>query len=126
MALPRWLGRFNVAVTNRLTMPIAGWAPWFGIVEHVGRSSGVVRRTPINVFRHGRNRWVVALTYGPDLDWVENVMAAGGCRLRTRGRWIRLVEPRRSNDPSRRQVPLPVRVALWVLRVDWFLELRSE
>jgi hypothetical protein len=34
--------------------------------------------------------YVFALTYGPDTDWVKNVLAAGGCELRTRGRAIRL------------------------------------
>ena len=25
--------------------------------------------------------YVIALTYGPDADWVKNVLAAGGCEL---------------------------------------------
>ncbi|MEP6470061.1 MAG: hypothetical protein ABJC24_09850 [Chloroflexota bacterium] len=42
-----------------------------------------------------------------------------------RGRWIELVEPRRFHDPARSQVPLVVRGALTLLRVDWFLELQE-
>ena len=49
MALPRWLARFNVAVTNRLMLPIARVLPWFGIVEHIGRRSGRHYQTPVNV-----------------------------------------------------------------------------
>lgn len=124
MALPRWLGRFNLIVTNRISGLVAGWLPLFGIIEHVGRRSGEVRRTPINVFRRRSGSYVVALTYGADTNWVRNVLAAGGCRLRTRGRWITLTAPRRYRDPSRRAVPWFVRPVLRLIRADWFLELR--
>jgi hypothetical protein len=56
MALPHWLTRVNLAFTNRLTRPLAGWLPWFCVLEHVGRSSGVVRQTPLNIFRSGPGR----------------------------------------------------------------------
>jgi hypothetical protein len=68
---------------------------------------------------------VVALTYGPDVQWLRNAEAAGRCRVRMMGRWIPLTEPRRFHDPSRRRVPMIVRWALWVLRVDWFVEFRE-
>ena len=56
MPLPHWLTRVNLVVTNRLTAPVAGWLPWFGVLEHVGRSSGTVRRTPLTIFRRGTDR----------------------------------------------------------------------
>jgi len=126
MPLPHWLTRVNLAVTNRLTLPLAGRLPWFGVLEHVGRRSGVVRRTPLNVFRvPGEKRWVVALTYGPGVQWLRNIEASGTCRMLIRGRWVRLVEPRRFRDPTRQAVPPPVRLALWLLRVGWFVELKE-
>jgi deazaflavin-dependent oxidoreductase (nitroreductase family) len=125
MALPNWLARVNLAFTNRLTRPLAARLPWFGVLEHVGRQSGEVRQTPLNIFRHRSGRWIVALTYGPDVQWVRNVLAAGRCRLLVQGRWVELVEPRRFRDPARSQVPLVVRGALTVLRVEWFLEMRE-
>ena len=45
--------------------------------------------------------YLFALTYGPDTDWVKNVLAAGGCELRTRGRAVRLTSPRLYHDESR-------------------------
>ena len=123
MALPRWLARFNVAVTNRLMLPVAGVLPWFGIVEHVGRRSGRRYRTPINVFRRG-DRYLFALTYGAESEWVRNVVAAGGCTLVSRGRRTRLTEPRRFRDARRRDVPWIVRIGLLVLNVSEFLEMR--
>jgi deazaflavin-dependent oxidoreductase (nitroreductase family) len=123
MALPRWLARFNVAFTNRLMVPIASWLPYFGVVEHVGRSSGQRYRTPVNVFRHG-DRYVFALTYGPRSQWVSNVETAGGCMLVTGGRRVRLVDPRRFTDTHRRDVLAVARPILGLLSVSEFLELR--
>ena len=124
MALPHWLTRFNLVVTNRITRRFAGWLPWFGILEHIGRRSGTVRRTPINIFRRG-DRYVIALTYGPDVHWLKNVVAAGGCRIQMQGRWVRLTAPRRFRDPRRRSVPWIVRRILALIDVSEFVELRS-
>ena len=67
--------------------------PDFGVVVHRGRRSGRLYQTPVNVFAT-EDGYVLVLTYGPDTDWVKNVLAAGGCELRTRGRAIRLTSPR--------------------------------
>lgn len=124
MPISRRVARFNTRVTNRVTRHIAGWIPGFAIVTHVGRRSGRVYHTPVNVFRHG-DRYVFALTYGPESDWVRNVIAAGGCEIRTRRTNIELRHPQRFSDPSRRLVPIPAR---WMLRlgsVAEFLALTS-
>ena len=126
MPLPHWLTRVNLAVTNRLTMPLASRLPWFGVLEHVGRRTGVLRRTPLNVFRSGPDRWVIALTYGPGVQWPRNIEAAGECRMLIQGRWLRLAEPRRFRDRSRATMPLPVRWVLTLLGVDQFVELRAR
>jgi deazaflavin-dependent oxidoreductase (nitroreductase family) len=123
MPLPRWLGRFNYRVTNPIVAPAAARLPWFGVIEHLGRHTGHRYSTVVNVF-HRDDRFVIALTYGKHSEWVENVLHAGECVLRTRGRSIRAAGPRRYHDPSRREVPGLVGAALWLLRVDWFLELR--
>ena len=125
MPLPRSLARFNLVVTNRVTGLAAGRLPGFAIVEHTGRRSGRRYRTPVNLFRSG-DRFVVALTYGRGSQWVRNVLAAGGCEVRTGGRRLRLAEPEVVHDPERALVPAPVRVPLRLLRVDEFLVLRER
>jgi F420H(2)-dependent quinone reductase len=70
----RWLAKINIAFTNRITGLFAGWLPGFGILTHVGRKSGKVYRTPINVFR-ATNGFVIALTYSSQSEWVKNVLA---------------------------------------------------
>jgi deazaflavin-dependent oxidoreductase (nitroreductase family) len=125
MPLSRRVARFNKRVTNRVTGPFAGWLPGFAVVTHVGRRSGTVYHTPVNVFRDG-NRYVFALTYGSGAEWVRNVLAAGGCEIRTHGRTVRLVEPRLFADPKRRPVPIPARWILGLIDVDGFLALRAD
>jgi hypothetical protein len=65
-----------------------------------------------------------ALTYGSDVQWVKNVIAAGGCEIQVRGRDVRLVEPKLLTDPDPRLMPLPVRLILGFNRVTEFLNMR--
>ena len=123
MAIPKSVARFNAHVTNRVSRPFAGRLPGFAVVTHVGRRSGRTYQTPVNMFRDGE-RYVIALTYGADTQWVKNVMAAGGCDVRTNGTTVRLCEPRIFSDPERRLVPAPVRVVLGLLDVSEFMSLR--
>jgi len=122
MPLPRRVAHFNHRVTNHITRPIASRAPGFAIVIHIGRRSGRVHRTPVNVFRDG-DRYVFALTCGRDSDWVRNVLAAGRCEIETRGKLVRLADPVLIADPTRRRVPRPARWILGAIDVDDFLAL---
>jgi deazaflavin-dependent oxidoreductase (nitroreductase family) len=121
------LWRFRHVATrylNPLLRPITGWAPGFGILTHRGRRTGRLYRTPLNVFRRD-DIYVFFLTYGPDVQWVKNVMVAGRATLRTRGNDVELVEPELVTDPDRRLVPPPVRAAGRVLGATQFVRMRS-
>jgi deazaflavin-dependent oxidoreductase (nitroreductase family) len=124
MPIPRAVGRWNKAGLNRVTRHVAPWMPGLGLVIHRGRRSGRRYQTPVNVFP-ASDGFVLALTYGPDTDWVKNVLAAGGCELRTRGRTVRLVSPRLFHDESRRDIRPVERLVLRVLRVADFLSLTT-
>ena len=123
MPLPKGLARFNKVVTNRVVGPFAARLPGFAIVTHVGRRSGREYSNPVNLFRTG-DRYVIALTYGADSQWVRNVLAAGEAHVLTRGRTIHLVEPEVVHDPSRSHVPAPVRPMLRATNVTHFMLLR--
>ena len=114
---------FTTRVVNPITRLVAGWLPGFGILEYRGRTSGKRYRTPMNVFRHG-NGYVFALTYGPEVQWVKNILAAGECNLRTLGRDVHLIEPELFFDPERRLMPFPVRQFLGPMRVTEFMRMR--
>ncbi|MGH2428174.1 MAG: nitroreductase family deazaflavin-dependent oxidoreductase [Candidatus Limnocylindria bacterium] len=115
---------FTTRFVNPVTRLVAGRLPWFAIVHQVGRRTGQRHDTPMNVFRHD-GAWVFALTYGSQVDWVRNVMAAGECTITTRGRRLRLIDPELVVDPRRRLVPPPVRAILGLLRVTEFLRMRE-
>ena len=118
----RWLAKINIVFTNRITGLFAGWLPGFGILTHVGRKSGKVYRTPINVFR-ASNGFIIALTYSSQSEWVQNVLAAGGCELKTRGKKYRLSAPKVVRDPTRQRFPIPVRGVLRIVGADEYMEL---
>jgi deazaflavin-dependent oxidoreductase (nitroreductase family) len=119
-----FLRPFTTRFVNPLSRRFAGWLPGFGLLIYAGRKTGRRYRTPINVFRRG-NFYVFALTYGSEVDWVRNVLAAGGCELRTRGRDVPLVEPELLDDPAGRLMPLPVRLFLRLNRVTEYLRMRA-
>jgi deazaflavin-dependent oxidoreductase (nitroreductase family) len=93
MQLPQWLARFNRHVTNPVQRLWAGWAPTMGILEHVGRKSGKAYRTPLTVFST-EDGVAILLTYGPDRDWLKNVVAAGGGHIRRYGKTFAVTDPR--------------------------------
>ena len=124
MPIPRIVRQWNKTGLNRVTKHIAPWMPGFGVVIHRGRRSGRLYQTPVNVFA-ARDGYVFALTYGPDADWVKNVLAAGGCELRTGGRVIRLASPRLFHDETRRAIRPLERQVLRVLGVADFLSLKT-
>ena len=121
MQLPQRLARFNRHVTNPVQRLWAGWAPGMGILEHVGRRSGRVYRTPLMVFSTD-DGVAILLTYGPDRDWLKNLAAADGGRLRRHGRSRTVRHPRvltrdeaavHVTGPARRVFPkLPFEKAL--------------
>lgn len=124
MPIPRVVGQWNKVGLNRVTRHIAPWMPGFAVVVHRGRRSGRLYQTPVNVFP-AKDGYVLALTYGPDTDWVKNVLAAGGCELRTRGRVIRMVSPHLFHDEARRDIRPLERQVLRVIGVADFLSLKA-
>jgi deazaflavin-dependent oxidoreductase (nitroreductase family) len=122
--LGRRMARFNKHVFNKVTIHLAGRLPYMGIVIHVGRHSGNVYRTPVNVFRTG-DGFRFALTYGRDTDWVRNAQSFGAVRLITRHREYELTGPQLVADPERHGVPRPARLVLKIMRVSEFLDFRS-
>ncbi len=124
MPIPKVVRRWNKFGLNRITRRIAPQIPGFGVVVHRGRRSGRLYETPVNVFR-AADGYVLALTYGPDTDWVKNVLAAGGCDLKTQGRTVRLTSPRLFRDEGRHDIRPFERQVLRVLGVSEFLSLKT-
>jgi deazaflavin-dependent oxidoreductase (nitroreductase family) len=124
MPIPMTVARLNKVGLNRVIKHIAPWAPGLGVVVHHGRRSGREYRTPVNVFAAG-DGYVIALTYGPSTDWVKNVLAEGGCELRTRGRVVKMTAPRVFRDETRHDIRPLERQVLRVIGVADFLSLTT-
>jgi deazaflavin-dependent oxidoreductase (nitroreductase family) len=119
------LRHFVTRFVNPVTRLFAGRAPGFGVLTYRGRTSGRMYNTPINVFRRG-DGYIFVLTYGSDAEWVKNVLAAGGCRILTRGRNVSLTRPEVIVDPTRNLVPAPIRFIGRLGNVTEFLRMRPE
>jgi deazaflavin-dependent oxidoreductase (nitroreductase family) len=125
MVLSARMAQFNKVATNRVFRLIAPWMIGFCMLEHRGRRSGRVYRIPIMIFR-SRTGFVVALTYGAETDWVKNVIAAGGCDIKSRGHEYRLINPRIVHDESRSAMPPIIRQFLGTQQVYDFLHLDAQ
>lgn len=66
-------------------------SPW-GIIEHLGRTTGTIHRTPIYPRTFGDHVYI-PLPYGTDVQWVRNIKAAGHCRLGLHATIFDLDEP---------------------------------
>jgi deazaflavin-dependent oxidoreductase (nitroreductase family) len=85
---PRLLGvvrRFNRSFTNKLQRRSAGTpGAYASVIRHRGRRSGREYETPVVPFATDGG-FVIVLPYGPDTDWVKNVLSAGSAVLVTGG-----------------------------------------
>jgi deazaflavin-dependent oxidoreductase (nitroreductase family) len=88
------LARFNRRLPNRVIRTFAGrrLSP-VALMVHQGRRSGRQYRTPVMPLPLG-DGFLVSLPYGPERDWVRNVLAAGRCTLQRGGRRFELADPR--------------------------------
>lgn len=79
--------RFGSAWVNRVADPwlvrrgvVASSKGEIGLLEHIGRKSGVVRVTPVHPIRTP-DGFRIMVPLGVESQWAQNVVAAGHCRL---------------------------------------------
>jgi deazaflavin-dependent oxidoreductase (nitroreductase family) len=83
----------NKYLLNPLMLQLAGKRFWYAsAVEHTGRRSGKRYRTPIVADRSG-DHLVIPLPYGTQVDWVRNVLTAGGATVVRKGDTFAAVAP---------------------------------
>ena len=83
-----WLVLIFWRLLNPVMRPLAGAAPWWVLVETVGRKTGKRRRTPLAVGRlDSTGMWVIAV-HGRRSGWVLNAEEANTVRYRHRLRWV--------------------------------------
>jgi deazaflavin-dependent oxidoreductase (nitroreductase family) len=129
--------RFGADFMNRTVDPwlerrgfMAGSRGDLALIEHVGRKSGIVRRTPIHPMPTA-DGFRIIVPIGERSEWARNVLAAGHCRLVLGDRLLELDEPVLETPAEVPDLPGPVRAAFeWLgfryLRLRTFAETPPE
>ncbi len=127
MKIPSGVRYFNKRFFNPLTGKIArsSWGP-FCIIYHVGCRSCKPYETPIIAFPTTFG-FVVALTYGPEVDWYRNILAAGHCQIGWHGK----VYPIQKIEPVDPKTALPLlpwffRAVLSLVGLKDFIKLEGQ
>lgn len=98
----------------------------FSLVRHIGRQSGRTYETPVILVKVPAG-FVAELTFGENVNWYRNIVAAGGCVVIHHRKEYRVnaIEP---CDPvaGRAAYPLPFRTILRILGRTDFRLLRSD
>jgi deazaflavin-dependent oxidoreductase (nitroreductase family) len=119
MPMPRWWGHINKRVFNPRAIAGGRWP----VLTHVGRTSGATYQTPLDAHAV-EGGYLFVLVYGSGSDWVQNVLAADGARLRVDGEEVELAAPRLvGRDEAFRALPDEVARPPKVLRITEFLRM---
>lgn len=112
-------------VINRLTIRNAGSTKsHFAIMRHVGRRSGKEFETPIMAEPLGDD-FVLALTYGPKVDWYRNLQATGKGTLIWHGKAYAIEKVESLDRNVGLSVhPLHERAILRIMKVQNFVRLK--
>jgi deazaflavin-dependent oxidoreductase (nitroreductase family) len=118
---------FNKRFLNPLILKFAGFSRnSFAVIRHVGRRSGKSYETPIIVKQVG-DQFVIALTYGPEVDWYRNIQAAGHCTLLWQGRVYNLEKPEPIAVQAGLQAfPPPQNLILRLVGIQHFVSMKYQ
>ncbi|MDW5322434.1 nitroreductase family deazaflavin-dependent oxidoreductase [Plantactinospora sp. KLBMP9567] len=110
-------------MNKRLFNPRAIAGGKWPVLTHLGRFSGATYRTPLDAYPVDGG-YLFILVYGSRSDWVQNVLAAGGARLRVAGREVELTAPRLvGEDEAFQCLPADVARPPKLLRITEFLRM---
>jgi deazaflavin-dependent oxidoreductase (nitroreductase family) len=110
-------------VNKRVFNPRAIAAGKYPVLTHIGRTSGATYRTPLDAYPVDGGYLFVPV-YGARSDWVRNVLAADGARLRVDGREVELAAPRIvGKDEAFKALPDEVARPPRLLRITEFLRM---
>ena len=126
---PRFGGVFwrLFGATNRWMLPMAGkrWNPVFAVVEHLGRKTGRVYRSPLAA-RRVDDGFVMALAFGAQADWHRNLLAVHGGTILWRDRAYPVGAPERIDTSTALAAFHPSqRLFLRLARIDGYVRVRD-
>ena len=119
--------RIGSGIVNRIINPrmldrgLAGSGrSELGVLEHVGRRSGIRRLTPVHPERTTTGFRIIA-PLAEQSEWARNVLAAGHCRLQLRDVVYDLDEPALVGASEVVDLPTPLRSAMRALGFDYLV-----
>ena len=90
-------------MVNPVVKTVAGYVPWWALMETTGRKTGRPRRNPVGNGLDGDTFWIVA-EHGHKAAYVRNIKANPKVRLRVGGRWRDgIAHVLEDDDPRSRQ-----------------------
>ena len=92
-------------------------------LEHVGRTSGMKRLTPVHP-EATQNGFRIVVPLGMQSEWARNVIAAGQCRIHLHDQAIDLDEPAMVDAGEATDLPWPLRRVMAALGFK-YLNLRT-
>ena len=118
MPVPRWVAKANKRFTNPKALERGDWP----ILTHVGRTSGVTYRTPLEAHPTD-DGYIFVLMYGSESDWVQNVLAAGTATLDIDNETFDVKDPRLiPEEEAWQQLPPGTKKPPGFFRVGEFLQ----
>ena len=91
MPFPRVLAPVHTRFINKVALLFAGFTS-VADLEHTGRRTGRTHHTPVRAYRSG-DLVVIGLNFGRESDWLKNIRAAQGCRMRLGNVLLELAQP---------------------------------
>jgi deazaflavin-dependent oxidoreductase (nitroreductase family) len=122
--IPSFIRYINKYFLNHFTglLARAGIGP-FCIIHHTGRKTGKPHATTIQAYPVAGG-FLIALTYGPKIDWYRNVIAAKGCALDYHRKRYALKNPQPMNAQTALPLfPYPEKAILGLIGIQDFVKL---
>lgn len=85
--MKRGTARTFWTILNPVIRRVAGYAPWWVLLETTGRRTGRTRRTPLANGPFAGGELVLIAVHGERSDFVRNIAADPRVRVQRRGRW---------------------------------------
>lgn len=116
----------NKYFLNPIMMKIIAPHWVFAIVHHVGRKSKKKYENPIIAIPRDYG-FLLALTYGDQVDWYKNVLAAGSCEIEQHGKIYKITKIESINDINMyKQFPKPLNLVLKLMNIHYYVQMYYE
>jgi deazaflavin-dependent oxidoreductase (nitroreductase family) len=123
MHFPRFMRSVNRVFTNPVMGTFAWIVPPLAVVHHTGRKSGKPYKSPVIALASERG-FVIPMTYGRDVDWARNLVAARGGEIERMGSRTKVRNPRIVGlDEARSHLAAPARAFFGVMNFPGFVVL---